>query len=94
MSFGRFGILFALCAFGMRRTVGKQLTRGAEKANSSGLQCNCRNNEEFHLVLFVTAIKYQGLAGNHILNNCGDGRVRYKNKQKAERGRHMYSLGR
>lgn len=57
MSFGRFGILFALCVFGMRRTEGKQLTQGAEKASSSGLQCNCRNNEEFHLVLFVTAIK-------------------------------------
>lgn len=94
MSFGGFGGLFALCACSMRLTVGKQLTRGAEKARSSGLPCNCRSNEEFHLISFVTAIKQQGLAGNRILNNCRDGRAHYKNKQKAEPGRHMYSLGR
>lgn len=69
-------------------------TRGAGKAHSSGLPCNCRNNEEFHLILFVTAIKLQGLAEKHILNNCLDGRVCYTNKQKGERGQHMYSLGR
>lgn len=62
--------------------------------SSGGLPRKCRNDEEFHLVSFVTAVKQQGLAGNHELNKCCDRRVRYKNKQKAEQRRHMYFLGR